>query len=230
MRISESLYIKIQASHSLTASLLQALANVRLPTPLHTTSGSVAGAIEPLLIMSVALVIGSNGFIGGYVCQRLIAAGWQVIGLDNINLYKPAQWKLYMRHFEIRQNTQLRGMSAFYRMDASLGSEVASIIAKHKPSLVLNLGGTPVADVCKVNIDEAVHSIYLLNSNLLQSLKQHDALDRYVYVSSSMVYGDFPPSHPMKTLRNDRKIRTVPSNSGGKRWSSPFTDSSICHS
>ena len=146
--------------------------------------------------MSTALVIGSSGFIGGYVIERLIDGGWEVVGIDNVNLYKPQQWKLFMRHFEIRQTKQLKGLSAFYRMDASQGTELASVIAKHKPSLVLNLGGTPVADVCKFNIDEAVHSIYLLNSNVLQSLKQHDALERYVYISSSMVYGDFPPEPP----------------------------------
>ena len=143
-----------------------------------------------------ALVIGSSGFIGGYVCERLVAEGWEVVGVDNINLYKPNQWKMFMRHFEIRQSRQLKGLSAFYRMDAAQGGEIAKVIATHKPNLVINLGGTSVADVCKVNIDEAVSSIYLLNCNILQALKQHDALDRYVYTSSSMTYGDFPPNPP----------------------------------
>ena len=64
------------------------------------------------------------------------------------------------------------------------------------PASWINLGGTPVADVCKVNIDEAVSSIYLLNCNILQALKEYDALDRYVYASSSMAYGDFPSEPP----------------------------------
>ena len=145
---------------------------------------------------SRALVIGSHGFIGGYVCHRLISDGWEVVGVDNVNLYKPQQWKMFMRHYEIRQETQLKGLSAFYRMDAAQGGEIAKVIAKHKPNVVINLGGTSVADVCKVNIDEAVSSIYLLNCNILQALKEHDALDRYVYASSSMTYGDFPPQAP----------------------------------
>jgi nucleoside-diphosphate-sugar epimerase len=145
---------------------------------------------------SRALVIGSSGFIGGYVCERLVSEGWEVVGVDNVNLYKPQQWKLFMRHFEIRQEKQLKGLSAFYRMDAAQGGEVAKVIQKHKPNVVINLGGTSVADVCKVNIDEAVSSIYLLNCNILQALKEHDALDRYVYASSSMTYGDFPPEAP----------------------------------
>lgn len=143
-----------------------------------------------------ALVIGSSGFIGGYVCERLVAEGYEVVGVDNINLYKPNQWKMFMRHFEIRQSRQLQGLSAFYRMDAAQGAEIVKIIQKHKPNVVINLGGTSVADVCKVNIDEAVSSIYMLNCNLLQGLKEYDALDRYVYASSSMTYGDFPPEPP----------------------------------
>jgi nucleoside-diphosphate-sugar epimerase len=143
-----------------------------------------------------ALVIGSHGFIGGYVCERLLAGGFEVVGVDNVNLYKPQQWKMFMRHYEIRQERQLKGLSAFYRMDAAQGGEIAKVIAKHKPNVVLNLGGTSVADVCKVNIDEAVSSIYLLNCNILQALKDHDSLDRYVYASSSMTYGDFPPEPP----------------------------------
>ena len=145
---------------------------------------------------SRALVIGSTGFIGGYVCERLVNEGWEVIGVDNVNLYKPQQWKMFIRHLEIRQNRQLKGLSAFYRMDAAQGGEIAKVIQKHKPNVVLNLGGTSVADVCKTNIDEAVSSIYLLNCNLLQALKEHDALDRYVYASSSMTYGDFPAEAP----------------------------------
>lgn len=155
-----------------------------------------------------ALVIGSSGFIGGYVCERLVEDGWEVIGVDNINLYKPNQWKMFMRHFEIRQTRQLKGLSAFYRMDAAQGGEIAKVISTHKPNVVINLGGTSVADVCKVNIDEAVSSIYLLNCNVLQALKAHDALDRYVYASSSMIYGDFP-SHP-------------PDEDAGKRPKDPY--------
>jgi nucleoside-diphosphate-sugar epimerase len=146
----------------------------------------------------VALVIGSHGFIGGYVCHRLIESGWEVIGVDSLSMYKPQQYALFMRHFDVRQRTQLAGLKEFYRMDGSHSTEMARVIARHRPSVVLNLGGTSVADVCKQNIDEAVSSIYLLNASLLQSLKEYDGLDRYVYVSSSMVYGDFEKPSPVE--------------------------------
>lgn len=144
----------------------------------------------------VALVIGSHGFIGGYVCQRLTHADWQVIGVDNINVYKPRQYRLFIRHYDIRQQQQIDKLSEFYRMDAAQGIEFNRLIAKHRPSVVINLGGTSVADVCKQNIDEAVSSIYLLNASVLQALKEYDGLDRYVYTSSSMVYGDFQTERP----------------------------------
>jgi nucleoside-diphosphate-sugar epimerase len=146
--------------------------------------------------MKRAIVVGSHGFIGGYVCHRLISEGWEVVGVDNVNMYKPKNYQLFTRHFELRQQRLLKGLKEFYRMDASHGIEFSRVVQQHQPDLVINLGGTSVADVCKKNIDEAVSSIYLLNANILQSLKEHKALDRYVYVSSSMVYGDFTCERP----------------------------------
>ncbi len=146
--------------------------------------------------MKKALVVGSHGFIGGYVCKQLIEEGWEVVGADSINMYKPKNYSLFTRHFEIRQEKLLKGLKEFYRMDCSHGIEFSRVVQQHQPDVVINLGGTSVADVCKKNIAEAVQSIYLLNANILQALKEHQKLDRYVYTSSSMVYGDFPCDRP----------------------------------
>ena len=81
-------------------------------------------------------------------------------------------------------------------MDASQGAEVASVIAKQSPRSYLTSAARRSPTSARSTSTKRSHSIYLLNSNLLQSLKQHDALERYVYVSSSMVYGDFPPEPP----------------------------------
>ncbi|MBU0573561.1 MAG: NAD-dependent epimerase/dehydratase family protein, partial [Candidatus Margulisbacteria bacterium] len=43
------------------------------------------------------LVAGSAGFIGSRVCQYLLEAGWNVLGLDNLNdYYDPLlkKWRL----------------------------------------------------------------------------------------------------------------------------------------
>src|ERR1035437_8398482 len=37
--------------------------------------------------MSKALVTGAAGFIGGYVVERLLTGGHQVVGLDNLSKY-----------------------------------------------------------------------------------------------------------------------------------------------
>jgi nucleoside-diphosphate-sugar epimerase len=142
------------------------------------------------------LVVGSHGFIGGYVCNLLINAGWDVVGVDSINMYKPQNWQLFFKHFEVRQKNLMIGLKHFYRMDASSPVEISTVIKEHKPNVVLNLGGTAVADVCKQNIHEAVSSIYLLNATLLQALRSCDSLERYIYASSSMVFGDFPSFAP----------------------------------
>jgi UDP-glucuronate 4-epimerase len=40
------------------------------------------------------LVTGAAGFIGFYVCQRLLALGYEVTGVDNLNDYYEVQLKL----------------------------------------------------------------------------------------------------------------------------------------
>src|SRR5438874_723649 len=101
-----------------------------------------------------ALVIGSHGFIGGYVCQRLIRAGWEVVGVDSINMYKPQYYELFLRHFEVRQKTQLSALSTFYRVDGAHRAEMARIVRKHRPTVVINLAGIAAADVCVKNTEE----------------------------------------------------------------------------
>jgi nucleoside-diphosphate-sugar epimerase len=142
------------------------------------------------------LIIGSHGFIGGYVCELFLRLGWEVMGIDYINMYKPAHYDLFLRHYEIRQKTQLAGLDAFYRIDCIHSSKVAAIINKHKPDIVINMAGLSVADVCKENTEEAVLSIYQANANILEALKGSQDVKRYVFISSSMVYGDFHRERP----------------------------------
>lgn len=158
-----------------------------------------------MTVPGTALVVGSSGFVGGYVCRNLIRDGWTVVGVDPINIYKPAQWALFLRHYEQRQKQQLGGLDTAYRLDASQPLEMQEVLNRHKPTIVLNFGGTAVADVCKNNIHEAVDSIYLLNANLLQLLKSSDTLERYFYVSSSMTYGDFQTDSPREDAPKEPK-------------------------
>lgn len=143
------------------------------------------------------IVVGSHGFIGGYLCQKFIQNGWEVVGLDGVNMYKPEQYELFLKHYELRNKRQLPGLSGFYRLDcAQNGAEVARIVRNFKPDVVVNLAGTSVADICKKNTEEAVHSIYQLNANILEALKDYEPVKRYIFSSSSMIYGDFTVESP----------------------------------
>jgi len=142
------------------------------------------------------LIAGSHGFIGGYLSHFFADKGWEVIGVDKVTLYKPAQYELFLKHYEIREKTQLKGLKAFYRLDCCYGAQLARIIQKHKPDIIINLASVSAADVCKKNTEEAVESIYQLNANMLETIKDYKNLQRYVFISSSMVYGDFQSEKP----------------------------------
>ncbi len=106
-----------------------------------------------------ALVIGSHGFIGGYLCAYLNTMGWRVTGIDKISMYKPKAYELFLRHYDIRQKTQLKHLQDFYQLDCCHAAEVSRIIQKVQPDVIINLASVSVADVCKKNTEEAVRSI-----------------------------------------------------------------------
>jgi len=72
--------------------------------------------------------------------------------------------------------------------DLSNFGKTRKFIKKHKPSKVIHLAGMAVASECEKNPSEAYKSIHTATFNLLEACKD---VERFVYVSSSMVYGHF---------------------------------------
>ncbi len=82
----------------------------------------------------LALVTGSAGFIGFHLCQSLLAAGWRVIGIDNLSPYYDVKLK------QDRQEILTRNP----RFSAILGDiadqgQMMDLFAAHRPQVVVHL-------------------------------------------------------------------------------------------
>jgi UDP-glucose 4-epimerase len=136
-----------------------------------------------------ALVSGAAGFIGSHLTERLLADGTSVIGVDRLSDYYDPQLK--------RDN--LAGFSADMRFTFLEGdlAELASPSLLDGVDVVYHLAGQPGVrpswgQSFKTYIDDNVAA----SQALLEAAKEV-ALERFVYASSSSIYGNaerFPTS------------------------------------
>lgn len=178
-----------------------------------------------------ALVVGSHGFIGSRIVRKLVDYGFEVFGVDSLSVYKPKNIKQYYQNLQYKNDKLVNNLVDFKRINLTESHQVQEICNDFKPTHVINCGGISVADVCASNIAEAVSSIYLLNSALLQALKGNTNLQKYVYLSSSMVYGDFGMNLPNEEYLPNPKDPYGAIKLGGEsliksfseQWSLPYT-------
>jgi nucleoside-diphosphate-sugar epimerase len=73
---------------------------------------------------------------------------------------------------------------------------MAGLLHRYRPDYIFHLAAIPLASLQNASAEEAVEDTVLATNNLLTILAQMNAHDgyapeRFVYASSSMVYGDF---------------------------------------
>ena len=130
------------------------------------------------------LVAGGAGFVGSWLCERLISEGHVVWCVDNLLTGS----KNNIAHLLGRENFQ------FFRQDVTLPLDFTKIDAIYH----LASPASPNANSPKSYMQFPVETM-LVNSlgtyNLLEIAKQNKA--RFLYASSSEVYGE-PGVHPQK--------------------------------
>jgi nucleoside-diphosphate-sugar epimerase len=134
------------------------------------------------------LVTGGQGLIGHNVVYRLLQAGHHVTTLDNRTNYGIIQqdeldYLLVERNKRIERAAHIVG-------DISNAKTVDETIGSFAPEIVIHMASFPRQKV--VNNNPALGSRVMSEGliNLLESSAHYD-VKKFVYISSSMVYGDF---------------------------------------
>ena len=133
------------------------------------------------------LVTGGLGFIGHNVVAQLEDLGHDVLIIDNMTDYGiiPEDEMAYL----IKERTK-KIYSVCHPYDIENSIPIDRTFASFKPELVIHLASFPRQKVVNNNPLVAADSMIKGLLNLCELSSKHK-VSRFVYVSSSMVYGDF---------------------------------------
>lgn len=172
------------------------------------------------------LVTGTAGFIGFHVAQRLLSAGQEVIGMDNLNEY----YDVNLKHARLALLVDRPGFR-FQKLDLADREGMAELFAQERPGRVIHLAAQ--AGV-RYSLD---HPHAYADSNLIGHLNilegcRHTGVSHLLYASSSSVYGlnrktPFSTSdsvdHPVSLYAATKKANELMSHSYAHLYGLPTT-------
>lgn len=137
------------------------------------------------------LVTGVAGFIGSFLCKRLLETvdGVKIIGLDSITNY----YDVSLKDERLVLLKSLNKNFSFIKGDIANKEIVDFIFKNYKPSIVVNLAAQAGVRYSITNPDSYIKSNMIGFYNILEACRATETSDNpiehLVYASSSSVYG-----------------------------------------
>jgi UDP-glucuronate 4-epimerase len=129
------------------------------------------------------LVTGAAGFIGFHLSQKLLNAGYQVFGLDNLNDYYDQRLK--MSRLDILKSNK---NFSFHQLDLTDRNAINGLFSEHQFPYVVNLAAQAGVRYSLTNPHAYLESNLHGFLNILEACR-HNNTKHLVYASSSSVYG-----------------------------------------
>jgi UDP-glucose 4-epimerase len=140
--------------------------------------------------MSKVMVTGGAGFIGAHTAAALAEAGVDVIAVDPLRTYSFSFDPQHWHGIRYRRDVLLRDATVVVASTENR-DEMRRVMLDVRPDYILHLGALPLATVARVSADHAFESILRGTFNVLEIALEAGCVEKFLYVSSSMVYGDF---------------------------------------
>ncbi|RKQ38119.1 NAD-dependent epimerase [Enterobacter sp. R1(2018)] len=172
------------------------------------------------------LVTGAAGFIGFHVSERLLAAGHQVIGIDNLNDYYDVNLKL-ARLDLLKPHPQFQ----FEKIDLADRSAMEQLFASHRFDRVIHLAAQAGVRYSIDNPHAYADSNLVGHLNVLEGCR-HNKVGHLLYASSSSVYGlnrklpfstDDSVDHPVSLYAATKKANELMSHTYSHLYGLPTT-------
>jgi UDP-glucuronate 4-epimerase len=128
------------------------------------------------------LVTGAAGFIGAPTAQRLLAAGHEVVGLDNLNDY----YDVALKQARLARLTHAR--FRFVKLDLADDAAMAALFGRERFTRVVHLAAQAGVRYSLEHPHSYVRSNVTGTLNVLEGCR-HNGVEHLVYASTSSVYG-----------------------------------------
>jgi nucleoside-diphosphate-sugar epimerase len=134
------------------------------------------------------LVTGGLGLIGHHVVNKLESSGHDVVITDTRTTYGiiPQDEIDYLMSERIKKIKT----DKIYQIDISNADSIEWLIEKHQPAIIIHMASFPRQKVVNANPAMGARTMMEGLMNLCESAKKHNVC-KFLYISSSMVYGDF---------------------------------------
>lgn len=172
------------------------------------------------------LVTGAAGFIGFYVCKKLLALGHEVIGIDNINAYYDQGLKQSRLHL-LKQSPSFR----FIHLDLTDRETVRVLCTQEQFDRVIHLAAQAGVRYSLENPFAYADSNLTGHLSILEGCRQAK-VKHLVYASSSSVYGmsnqtpfstNMPTDHPVSLYAATKKANELMAHSYSHLYQLPTT-------
>jgi len=138
--------------------------------------------------MAKILVTGGLGFIGHNVVAALEAQGHACVVTDTRTTYGIVP-QAELDHLIAERRKKIK-TDRIYQIDIVDRDGIAWLIREHRPRVVIHMASFPRQKVVNQNPQWGSRSMSEGLLNLLEACSQNQ-VQKFVYISSSMVYGDF---------------------------------------
>lgn len=171
------------------------------------------------------LVTGAAGFIGFYVSKRLLAAGHQVVGIDNLNDYYDVNLK------QARLDLLKHVNFSFYKIDLADREKMAALFADERFDRVINLAAQAGVRYSLENPNAYADANLIGFLNILEGCRYNN-VQHLLYASSSSVYGmnrkmpfstDDSVNHPVSLYAATKKANELMAHTYSHLYGLPTT-------
>ncbi len=137
------------------------------------------------------LLIGGAGFIGSCIARKLVAQKDRVVIFDSFIQYLDP----LSSDYESSLKSRFDGFAdkvEIIRGDVRNYSDLTRVLTETRPDRIVHLAHMPISTMSNVYVEEAIESCVNSTAKIIDVIRNLDlSIKRFLYTSSSMIYGDF---------------------------------------